>query len=229
MALVDNGTRLCDIVNRDPSIVTVFNRFGIKLGVGDKRISDVCGELRLDAAFFATILNVYLNEEYFPERILSTFSAATIVGYLRKTNRYYTCFQLPNIERHFNLLMQRSDHGGNLPLIRGFFNEVKAELESRIADDERQWFPEIIDMEQAVGHDSDVEMTPASYDDGHDTVEDKIDDLTNMLVRHLSGDYDLNLCNAVVLAVFTLKRDIMKNNRIRYRLLQPLSNLMSNS
>ena len=90
MALVDNGTRLCHIVDRDPSIVTVFNRFGIKLGVGDKRISDVCVELHLDAAFFATILNVYLNEEYFPERILSTFSAATIVGYLRKTNRYYT-------------------------------------------------------------------------------------------------------------------------------------------
>ena len=84
-------------------------------------------------------------------------------------------------------------------------------------------------MERSVGHTGDVEMTPASFDDGHDTVEDKIDDLTNMLVRHLNGDYDLNLCNAVVLAVFTLKRDIMKNNRIRYRLMQPLSNLMSNN
>lgn len=228
MAVVDNKTRLCDLVLKDPNIITVYNRFGIKLGVEDKSISDVCTELGLDSAFFATILNVYLNEEYFPERILSTFSASTIVGYLKKTNKYYVNYQLPNIERHFNLLIGKSNMTNcNLPLIKDFFNEVKSELISRIDEDENQWFPEIINKEIEVGHTAtDMEINHFAHDS--DTVEDKIDDLINMLIIHLKGDYDLNLCHAVVFAVFSLKKEISKNNRIRNRILLPISRLMSN-
>lgn len=228
MAVVDNKTRLCDLVLKDPNIITVYNRFGIKLGVEDKSISDVCTELGLDSAFFATILNVYLNEEYFPERILSTFSASTIVGYLKKTNKYYVNYQLPNIERHFNLLIGKSNMANcNLPLIKDFFNEVKSELISRIDEDENQWFPEIINKEIEVGHTAtDMEINHFAHDS--DTVEDKIDDLINMLIIHLKGDYDLNLCHAVVFAVFSLKKEISKNNRIRNRILLPISRLMSN-
>lgn len=228
MAVVDNKTRLCDLVLKDPNIITVYNRFGIKLGVEDKSISDVCTELGLDSAFFATILNVYLNEEYFPERILSTFSASTIVGYLKKTNKYYVNYQLPNIERHFNLLIGKSNMANcNLPLIKDFFNEVKSELISRIDEDENQWFPEIINKEIEVGHTAtDMEINHFAHDS--DTVEDKIDDLINMLIIHLKGDHDLNLCHAVVFAVFSLKKEISKNNRIRNRILLPISRLMSN-
>lgn len=230
MALVDNQTRLCDLVLKDPNIITVYNRFGIKLGVEDKSISNVCSELGLDSAFFATILNVYLNEEYFPERILSTFSATTIIGYLKKTNKYYVNYQLPNIERHFNLLIAKSNTSNcNLPLIKDFFNEVKCELLSRIDEDENHWFPEIINKEIEVGYTADTDMGINHFTHDNDTVEDKIDDLINMFIIHLKGDYDLNLCHAVVFAVFSLKKEISKNNRIRNRLLLPISRLMSQS
>ncbi len=228
MALVDTLTRLCDIALKDPSIITVYNRFGIKLGVGDKCIKNVCSDLELDSSFFATILNVYLNEEYFPERILSTFSAATIVGYLKKTNKYYVHYQLPNIERHFNLLMEKSDlKSSNLPLIKEFFDEAKNELIGRITEDENHWFPEIINNEIEVGHISDIDVEAGHFPQDNDSVEDKIDDLINMLIIHLRGNYDLNLCHAVVFAVFSLKKDIAKNNRIRNRILLPISKLMS--
>lgn len=229
MALVDNQTRLCDLALKDPSIITVYNRFGIKLGVGDKTVSSICRDLGLDSTFLATILNVYLNEEYFPERILSTFSASTIVGYLKKTNSYYRNFQIPNIERHFNLLLSKptANKSSNLSLIKGFFDEVENELINRINEDENQWFPEIISKEKEIGQWTDAIVQIEHFGSSSDTVEDKINDLINMLVIHLSGDYDLNLCQAVVLAVFSLKKDITKNDRIRNRILRPISHLMS--
>ena len=47
-----------------------------------------------------------------------------------------------------------------------------------------------------------------------------------MLVVHMKGDYDHNLGYAVLVAVFSLKKDIKQNNRIRNRILRPFSNAL---
>jgi regulator of cell morphogenesis and NO signaling len=42
------------------------------------------------------------------------------------------------------------------------------------------------------------------------------------MVKHLSGDYDDNLCYAVLFAISSLEKDIKQHNRIRYRILVPM-------
>ena len=206
-----HDTKLSDIVLADPTTVTVLNRFGITLGVGDMTVKRMADDRGLDAEFFATILNTYIHEDYFPERILATFDAATIVNYLSQTNGYYEQFQLPNIERHFQLLIGKSDpQNSNLGLMLKFFHEVKQELLARIDDDRHRWFPAILAREQGT--------QPAD-----DSIEDKINDLLSMFVIHLKGDYDHNLALAVLMAVVSLKKDITQNNRIRNLILRLLS------
>ena len=102
MALINAETKLCDVILHEPSVIPVINRFGIILGVGDKSIRTVCEEKNLDCEFFVTILNTFINEDYFPENRLKSFCATQIVNYLTQTNAYYEQFQIPNIERHFN-------------------------------------------------------------------------------------------------------------------------------
>jgi iron-sulfur cluster repair protein YtfE (RIC family) len=226
MSLVNTDTKLCDIVINDPSIVTVLNRFDIALGVGDKTVAKICQEKNLDKDFFTTILNTYINEEYFPEKILSSFSAKKIIDYLNKTNSYYEQFQIPNIESHFHLLISKSDtQNSNLELLRAFFFEVKHELLMRIADDRTRWFPEVIAQEKNSELTSDTPV--CEFNEGPDSIEDKINDLINMFVIHLTGDYDLNLGHAVLFAIFSLKKDIKQNNRIRNRILRPISIALS--
>jgi regulator of cell morphogenesis and NO signaling len=65
------------------------------------------------------------------------------------------------------------------------------------------------------------------FNEGPDSIEDKINDLINMFVIHLTGDYDLNLGHAVLFAIFSLKKDIKQNNRIRNRILRPISIALS--
>lgn len=220
--LVTTETKLSDIIIHEPATLAVLNRFGIALGVGDKTVADVCRERCLDPTFFVTILNTYIHHDYFPERVLSSFSAATIIGYLTKTNVYYERFQIPNIERHFQLLISKSDpQNTNLALMQRFFGEVKQELLRRIADDRDRWFPEVIALERKAKVAGDA--TIKDFDEGPDTIEDKLNDLINMFVIHLSGDYDLNLGHAVLFSLFSLRNDIAQNNRIRNRILRPLA------
>lgn len=218
MALVTPDTKLCEVIVDEPSVVPVINRFDIVLGVGDRTIKSICKEKGIDTSFFITILNAFINESFFLENVTGAFNAGDVVDYLRKTNNSYLRNQLPNIERHFAALISRSDSNNNLPLLFNFYREVKTEIERRI-DSDNQWFDAIISAEQS---NSEVSVAGNAIQAESDTIEDKLSDLINMFVIHLRGDYDRNLCHAVLFAVISLEKDICQNNRIRNRVLRPL-------
>jgi len=224
LTLVNHDTKLSDIVIAEPSALTVLNRFGIRLGLGDLTVARACTQLDIDPDFMVTILNTYLHEAYFPERIEATFKASTIVNYLGQTNNYYIHFHLPVIERHFGLLISKSDPANNnLGLMLKFFIEVKQQLLDRIADDRDRWFPAILEAEATA---TAIETFIRPDEGDVDTVEDKLTDLINMMVIHLSGNYDGNLALAVLMALVSLKNDLVQNNRIRNRLLRPMFHVL---
>lgn len=218
MALVTPDTKLCEVIVDEPSVVPVINRFDIVLGVGDRTIKSICKEKGIDTSFFITILNAFIHESFFLENVTGAFNAGDVVDYLRKTNNSYLRNQLPNIERHFAALISRSDSNNNLPLLFNFYREVKTEIERRI-DSDNQWFDAIIFAEQS---NSEVSVAGNAVQAESDSIEDKLSDLINMFVIHLRGDYDRNLCHAVLFAVISLEKDICQNNRIRNRVLRPL-------
>lgn len=218
MALVTPDTKLCEVIVDEPSVVPVINRFDIVLGVGDRTIKSICKEKGIDTSFFITILNAFIHESFFLENVTGAFNAGDVVDYLRKTNNSYLRNQLPNIERHFAALISRSDSNNNLPLLFNFYREVKTEIERHI-DSDNQWFDAIISAEQS---NSEVSVAGNAVQAESDSIEDKLSDLINMFVIHLRGDYDRNLCHAVLFAVISLEKDIRQNNRIRNRVLRPL-------
>ena len=222
MALVTSETKLCDVILDEPSVITVINRFGIALGVGDKSVKEICRQKGIDTNFFLTILNAYIYESFFPENGFDSFGAQEIIGYLEKTNQSYLRYQLPNIERHFKALIDHSDKNNNLPLLLNLYNEVKDEMHKRIDNDNRHWFAEILRHEKGVAPGQlTVEASDARR--AADSIEDKLSDLNNMFVIHLRGDYDRNLCQAVLFAIISFEKDIRQNNRIRNHILYPLA------
>ncbi len=226
MALINADCKLCDVILNEPSIIPVINRFGIILGVGDKSIRTVCEEKNLDCEFFVTILNTFINEDYFPENRLKSFCATQIVDYLTQTNAYYQQFQIPNIERHFNSLISQSDSdNNNLELMKQFFEELKKELLSRIERDRTSWFPAIRAAAEQLQGEYYGEHIHYDHDEP-DSLEEKLDDLKSLFVIHLRGEYDLNLCHGVIFALYSLEKDIKQHNRIRNRILRPIADAM---
>ena len=226
MALINADCKLCDVILNEPSIIPVINRFGIILGVGDKSIRTVCEEKNLDCEFFVTILNTFINEDYFPENRLKSFCATQILDYLTPTPSYYQQFQIPNIERHFNSLISQSDSdNNNLELMKQFFEELKKELLSRIEHDRTSWFPAIRAAAEQLQGEYYGEHIHYDHDEP-DSLEEKLDDLKSLFVIHLRGEYDLNLCHGVIFALYSLEKDIKQHNRIRNRILRPIADAM---
>ncbi|MBR6283511.1 MAG: helix-turn-helix transcriptional regulator [Muribaculaceae bacterium] len=217
--LITPDTRLSDVITRDPSTVTVLSRFGLRLGVGDLTVSGICRSRGINTALLTTILNTFLYEDYVPETAMIPSVTSELVDYLSQTNDYYERFLLPNIERHFQLLIGKSSGNNNLQLMLQFFHEVKQQLLERINDDRTRW--------QSGKLKNNPEDQHLSTEADNDTIEDKINDLVNMIVIHLQGDYDANLALAVLHAIVSLKKDITQNNRIRKRILHPLHHALT--
>ena len=57
MALITPDTKLSEIILHDPSTITVLDRFGISLGVGDLDVAQACLQHNINVNFFTAILN----------------------------------------------------------------------------------------------------------------------------------------------------------------------------
>ena len=62
MPLVYPNMQMSEVVEEHPSLIPVINRFGIRLGLGDKSVKAICEEYRLDTDFLLTVINTFLNE-----------------------------------------------------------------------------------------------------------------------------------------------------------------------
>ena len=202
MAFLTSSSILSEIVSVNYLLIPVINRFGIKLGLEDKSVKTICEEYNLNLEFFLTIVNTYLNEDYFPEKKLQEFEIDLVTDYLKRTDMYYIHGQIPNIEKHLNALIATSDpNNKQLELIRKLFLRFKEALVHRINN--------------------------GLLDD--DTSQALLLDLKNILIKDISGNFNENLCYAVVFSVDSLLNDLTKHNRIREKILKQMITELSDA
>ncbi len=195
MLFLDKTTILSEVIDNHHSLIPLLNRFGIRMGLGDKSISQICKEYKLNEEFFLAIINTYINEDYFPERTLLKFDIATVISFIKKTEMYLHHYQLSNLEKHLNAFITTSDpENKQLKLTQRLFVRFKEEYVNHI---ER----------------SSIEL-PAS--------EEALQDLKSIFIKHISGNFNENLCYAVIFSIDSLLKDLQKHNRIKVKILQPM-------
>jgi DNA-binding CsgD family transcriptional regulator len=198
MIFVESSTVLSGLIADYHFLAPVINRFGIKLGLEDKTVSAVCSQYNLNEDFFLAILNKYLNEDFFPEKKLRNFDICLIAGYMQKTDAHYINVSLPNLEKHLNAFVAISDADNKqLRLLKKLFAEFKDEFQAKLSDSEK-------------------------YLEDEDPSHSILLDMKNLLIRHISGNFNENLCYAVLFAVDSLQDDLAKHNRIRIKILKPI-------
>ena len=195
MLFLDKTSVLSEIIEEQHSLIPLINRFGIKMGLGDRTISEICKESNINEAFFLAIINAYINEDYFPENKLLKFDIATVVAFIKKTEMYLHCYQISNLEKHLNAFMTTSpSENKQLKLIYRLFLQFKEEYTVHVEK-------------------KSIEV-PASIE--------PLQDLKNIFIKHISGNFNENLCYAVIFSIDSLLKDLQKHNRTKVKILQPM-------
>lgn len=195
MEFLDSSTVLSNIIAEKHYLIPVINRFGIKLGVGDMAIGTICKSHNINTEFFLVILNTYINEDYFPERRLQKFDIELVIDFLNRTDIYLVNALIYNLEKHLNAFISMSDpNNTQLELIRRLFIRFKNELTTQIKQN----------------------VSEAN------TSLELLVDLKNIFIKHISGNYNENLCYGVVFSIDSLQRDLLNHNRIKTKVLKPM-------
>ena len=236
MTLITTNTKLADVIHHNYLLLSVINRFGIKLGFGDKSIKNICDESKIDPDFFTAILNTFTFESYFSEKRLKAFSILQIVDYLRKTHEYYRNVELKVIDVHINILINSGKNTSGLKLIRKFFDEYESELLAHLKREDDFTFPYIEKLVSFKTQENGTKLFKELskkynihiFEREHNNVDDKLFDLKNILIKYLNEDYDQTSCNSVIFELFRLEKDLIEHTRLENKILIPMVEELEN-
>lgn len=217
MILLNLHTVIADVLSEHNELIPVLNRFGVRLGVGDKTLEKLCEENNLDPALIITVLNVYLNEDYVPDS-LEYINTESIADYFQHTVENYIHELMPNIEKHLNAFIALSnsvistENSLNNNIVESGKDELSMLRFIFLNFKERM----INYLKKMVNHDEDFP-------------DDLLHDLKNILIKHLSTEYNQNLCYAVIFSIHSFEKDLAAHNRLREKVLQPKLNQLDTS
>lgn len=229
--MISKSMKMADLVHLNYLLLFVLDRFGIKLGFGDKTIQEVCGEYNLDADFFVEIANSFLDEDYVPSSNIDTFPAQLAIDYLRNTHNYYLEEKVPEIEGLINQMVTdcKLDRK-NIDVLNNFFYVYKQELTDHIKREEDAVFPYVLQVAQAYreGVISDKlyqkmnEYNINDYASEHDNVEQKLYDLKNIIIKYLPPVENSLLCHKILIELFNLEKDLNDHALLEDKLIVPI-------
>jgi len=220
MVIFTKQNKTIDLIEANYHLLPVINRFGINLGNKDKNLERICKDQGVNVDFFLVIINIFHNRDYFPESELKSFPPILIIDYLKNTHQHYIEYVLPKLE---SLLKQLIDSNKTeihqLDLIQQFYFKYKEELLIHIFEEEQKVFPYIRNL---------VEKNRAndpycihSFEKEHSNVEEKLNDLKNLVIKYIDPVYDNNVCNEFLITLFRFEKDIRDHARIEDKILIP--------
>ncbi len=222
MQIFASTDKLAGLIESNYNLLPIINRLGVRLGLKDRTIDEVCASNGINAEFFLAIVNTYNNGSYFPQQELLSFSPLQIVDYLRKTHHYYISYELPKIEGLLNQMLTGCENDcPSLKLIHEFFIKYRQELICHIADEEDRVFPYIIKLVEKGIHEP-KGYSILNFEKEHTNVDEKLGDLRNLIIKYIEPKYNDNFCNEFLIALDRFETDIKDHARIEDKILVPM-------
>ncbi len=226
---INRDTKMADTILMNYALLPVLNRFDIHLGFGDRTVEEVCNRKNVNIDFFLEIVNSFNDKSYFPEVRLKAFSIRLITDYIKKSHDYYLNCKVPEIEHLIAKLLQKSEHKDEYKLIDRFYQGYKTELITHIRKEEEEVIPYILMLDEVYSKNTVTEEirklikqnSISSYAEEHDNVEDKLDDLKNIIIKYLPPLKDYSVSNTLITELFRLERDLDDHARIENQVLIP--------
>ncbi len=180
--IYNENDNMSAMVTSQPDLLLTLSHFGIPMGFGDKTIAQVCAEHGVNPQFFLLICQVYSNDNYVPsQREIMSTPMDGLVPYLLRSHDYYLNRRLPHIEHHLEKIASMLPKRAGTAIKR-FFAAYLEEVREHFEHEETTVYPHI---GRLVNHESGDNFMIKSYLDTHDSLEDKLSDLVQIIFKYL--------------------------------------------
>lgn len=216
--LFTENMKMANIILIKPSLILLLPRFNIPLGFGDKSVKELCQSHNMSAEFFLIVCNIYSFDNYVPsyETVINT-DMSMLDCYLEASHRYYLDQRLPHIANHINRITGEMK-GRSGEVLKMFFEEYNKEVIAHFRYEEQNVFPHLKNL--LAGNACD-DYAISMYSPSHTNIEDKLDDLTQIMFKYLPEDVKTYETIGAVFDILQLSEDLKKHSLIEEKVLIP--------
>lgn len=182
MKLYEAEDKMIDLISDNYSMLQGLGAFGIRLGFGDKTVTEVCQEQDVDCYTFLTVVNFLING-YTPKETDDKISVATLLAYLRASHHYFLDFQLPSIRKKLEASLSTGDNRAEL--ILRLYDEYAHDIRLHMKYEEKTLFPYVEALMQGEQKPNYNVDTFAKH---HSDTTGKFQELKNIIIKYLPHD-----------------------------------------
>lgn len=223
--LFSKKMKLADLISANHNLIFTLPRLGISPGFGDKSVAEVCAKYNVPVDFFLLVCNVYTFDSYVPERsdVVAT-DMRLLLPYLKASHDFYLKERLPHIEEHLMHIAEKAEKKYGTVLM-SFFREYKNEVSEHFIYEENTVFPYIESLKSGK---PDGNYHIKDYEKAHSNIEDKLNDLLQIIFKYFPGDASPIDSVEVVFDIFQLSSDLNKHSLIEEKILVPYVEYLEN-
>ena len=213
--------KMADLVASDMSLLSILQRLNIALGFGEATVAEVCAQHNISADLLLMICNIYSFRDYEPQiETLTDDDIRNITTYLQASHKFYRNICFPILHNHIHSMVKELDDVSRR-LIDKFYDDYDSEVNNHFQYEEEIVFP-YIERLLNNGPSADNGYRISLFGHNHGNVNEKLNDLSNIIIKYLNGNYASQLRFEILGEIHYISNDLMKHSSIENKLLVPL-------
>ena len=218
-------SNLSEVVSENPGIIYFLEHFGIKFPLQAKTVEKICLERGIRPQLFIVLANLYLGKEPINIDNLSYSDLPAIIHFLKNTHKYYLEEIYPDIRESIQQIQALNDSEG-IKMLEQFFREYFEEVREHLDYEDDIAFPYISKLHECMENKNMCNQLStygvSEYKDHHNDIEEKLNDLMNLLIKYLPHKNDQRIRRRLFLSLVELDYDLKIHARIEDLVLIPL-------
>lgn len=210
--------KMSELIDADYHLLLLLNRLNISLGFGEKSVESVCKENDFDTDCFLFLANYQSNKCITNiQEVFSKLPLAPFLRYLKNSHSYFLERRLPNIRRKLELVFPETDKALQTVVLDFFDNYTKEVLEHMRYEDDVV-FPYVYSL---IDKDANKQYSINIFEERHNDIEGKINDLKQILLKYVPGTTDQMLMVNVLTELYMSEEELEAHTFIEDNLIIP--------
>jgi regulator of cell morphogenesis and NO signaling len=222
--------KMSDIISGYPAVLLLMEHFGLEFIVHDKTVEQLCASNKISVKVFTAFANLYNGFHLSGDENFSLEEVPDIITYLRNSHNYYENEKYPEIKNCIQAMYQKNN-SPEIKLIEKFFNEYFEEVKEHLSYENRVVFPYVNDLLRGRTNSGNnkQDFSIHEYSEHHTDIESKLNDLKELLLKHVPVQNDSAVRRKLVVALFDLEYDLGVHSAIEETVLMPLIGRLENN
>jgi regulator of cell morphogenesis and NO signaling len=214
--------KMAGLIFENPALQLMMEHFELNYLVHEKNVQQYCEENNISKELFLSIANLYNGFHSIEAINFSAKDLLRILKYLKNSHNYYENEKYPEIRYLIDQLYLKNDTP-EIKLIGKFFDEYFEEVKEHLSYENITVFPyfnKLLSVDKD-GKNFGTSFSVNEYSEHHTDIESKLNDLKELLLKHIPVKNDRVLRRKIILSLFELEYDLNVHSLIEEMILIP--------